>query len=143
MLLIRWISTEVRIFAYLQNSILIACLLVLALGSMASAKPIALRQTLVPLTFFLVCLAIPFMRYGLAQTTDLLGVLQDFVVWGGDTVTSDIRTTIFAMVVGLGITFGILRLTVDMFVPIGRVLGRLIDCYPNTIWAYSVNVAAV
>src|SRR5262249_29543213 len=85
------------------------------------------------------CLAIPFVRSGLAQTSEFLGVLQDFVIWGGG--TSAIPTTIFSVAVGLGITFGILRLTVDMFVPIGRLLGRLIDAHANTVWAYSVNVA--
>jgi hypothetical protein len=30
---------------------------------------------------------------------------------------------------------------VDIFVPIGRLLGRLMDDHPVTIWAYSVNVA--
>ncbi len=32
MLLIRWIGTEIRIFAYLQNTILIVCFLGLGLG---------------------------------------------------------------------------------------------------------------
>jgi spermidine synthase len=140
MLLIRWIGTEVRIFAYLQNSILIACFLGLGLGSLTSTKTIDFRQTLIPLTFLLACLAIPFVRRGLAQTSEFLGILQDFVFWGG-VASPDLRTTAFALGVGLGITFGILRLTVDMFVPIGRLLGRLIDAHPNTIAAYSVNVA--
>src|SRR5262245_42362862 len=122
MLLIRWVSTEVRIFAYLQNSILIACFLGLGLGSLTSSKPAALRHTLIPLAFLLACLAVPFIRRGLAQTSEFLGVFQDFVFWGSAT-SPDLRTTMFALLVGLGITFGILRLTVDMFVPIGRLLG--------------------
>jgi spermidine synthase len=140
MLLIRWIGTEVRIFAYLQNSILIACFLGLGLGSLTSRKPVIFRQTLIPLTFLLVCLAIPFMRRGLAQTSDFLAVLQDFVIWGG-TIDGNVRDKIFLLLIGLAVTFGILRLTVDIFVPIGRLLGRMIDAHPNTIWAYSLNVA--
>src|SRR5262249_40933012 len=123
-----------------QNSILIACFLGLGLGSLTSTKPIDFRQTLIPLTFLIACLAIPFVRRGLAQTSEFLGILQDFVFWGG-VASPDLRTTIFALLVGLVITFGILRLTVDMFVPIGRLLGRLMDAHPNTIAAYSVNVA--
>jgi len=38
MLLIRWIGTEVRIFAYLQNTILVACLLGLGLGCFTVAR---------------------------------------------------------------------------------------------------------
>ena len=29
----------------------------------------------------------------------------------------------------------------DIFVPLGRMMGRLLDDHPRTIWAYSVNVA--
>src|SRR5262249_59869602 len=101
MMLIRWIGTEVRIFAYLQNSILIACFLGLGLGSLTSGKPAVFRQTLMPLTFLLACLAIPFMRQGLAQTTNYLGVLQDFVYWGNPD-RPDLRTAAFALLVGLG-----------------------------------------
>ncbi len=140
MLLIRWISTEVRIFAYLQNSILIACFLGLGLGSLTSRRPIVFRHTLTPLTVLLACLAIPVVRGGLAKTSELLSVLEDFVIWGG-VISRDPWVTVLALAVGLGITFGILRLTVDMFVPIGRLLGGLIDAHPNTIWAYSVNIA--
>jgi spermidine synthase len=140
MLLIRWISTEIRIFAYLQNSILIACFLGLGLGSLTSRQPIKFRQSLFPLIAMLLCLAFPFVRGWLAYTSELLSVLGDLVIWGG-AITSDPWTTVFAMMIGLGITFGILTGTVDMFVPIGRLLGRFVDEHPNTIWAYSVNVA--
>ena len=34
-----------------------------------------------------------------------------------------------------------LILIVDIFVPVGRFLGRLLNDHPRTIWAYSVNVA--
>ena len=140
MLLIRWIGTEVRIFAYLQNGILIACFFGLGLGSLTSRQPVVLKQTVIPLTVLLACLAIPFTRNWMGLTSEFLGVLQDFVFWGG-VVNPDVRTTLLALTLGLGMTFVILRLTVDMFVPIGRLLGRLIDAHPNTIWAYSVNVA--
>jgi spermidine synthase len=42
---------------------------------------------------------------------------------------------------GLGVTFILLVFVWDIFVPIGRLMGRLIDDHPRTIWAYSINVA--
>jgi hypothetical protein len=40
MLLIRWIGTEVRIFAYLQNGVLVAAFLGLGLGARSARKPV-------------------------------------------------------------------------------------------------------
>ena len=37
-------------------------------------------------------------------------------------------------------TYGVLILIVDTFVPLGRILGRLMNSNPNPIWAYSVNI---
>ena len=42
---------------------------------------------------------------------------------------------------GLVLTYFVMVLLIDIFVPLGRLLGRLMDDHPRTIWAYSVNVA--
>jgi spermidine synthase len=44
------------------------------------------------------------------------------------------------VVVGLALTYAILILIVDIFVPLGRILGRLMNVNRNPIWAYSVNI---
>src|SRR5262245_11355340 len=81
MLLIRWIGTEVRIFAYLQNTILIACFLGLGLGYFTCRQPTRLHQTLVPLTLLLVLMAIPASRLALGKISEALSVLDDLVIW--------------------------------------------------------------
>jgi spermidine synthase len=140
MMLIRWIGTEVRIFAYLQNTILVACFLGLGLGLFSSRRPINLHQILIPLTIIVALMAIPPVRSALGRISETLSVLEDFVIWGSIS-TADSLTKIVLVVVGLIGTYCLLLLVVDMFVPIGRLLGRLMDGHPNTIWAYSVNVA--
>ncbi|MCX5892776.1 MAG: hypothetical protein NTW80_07365, partial [Deltaproteobacteria bacterium] len=77
MLLIRWIGTEIRIFAYLQNTVLVVCFLGLGLGCFTSRKPIRLRDMLLPLFILVLLLAIPITRTGLSSTSDLLSVLGD------------------------------------------------------------------
>ena len=42
---------------------------------------------------------------------------------------------------GLAITYFMMVLILDMFIPLGRLVGRLMNEHPRTIWAYSVNVA--
>lgn len=44
LLIIRWIGTEIRIFAYLQNTVLVVCFLGLGLRFMSSRDPIRPRR---------------------------------------------------------------------------------------------------
>ena len=59
LLFIRWIGTEIRIFAYLQNTMLVVCFLGLGIGLFTSRRPISLRRGLISLAvlavFWLFC----------------------------------------------------------------------------------------
>ena len=140
MLLIRWIGTEVRIFAYLQNTILVACFLGLGIGLFTCRQPIQLRQTFLALTILLVLMAIPISRLVLGKISEFLSIFEDFFIWG-EINTPNTLTSIILVVAGLLLTFFLLIFIIDIFVPIGRLLGALMDEHPNTIWAYSVNIA--
>ena len=140
MLLIRWIGTEIRIFAYLQNTILVVCFLGLGLGCFTCRQPILLRYSLVPLLILVLFMAIPMVRIGLGYISDLLSMSGDFVIWG-PALYGGALMKVLGVVGGLFLTYCVLILVVDIFVPIGRLLGRLMDDHPNTILAYSVNVA--
>ena len=45
------------------------------------------------------------------------------------------------LLVGLLLTFSVMVLVLEPFIPIGRLLGKLLDQHPKPIVAYSVNVA--
>src|SRR5262245_24248153 len=140
MLAIRWIGTEVRIFAYLQNTILIVCFLGFGLGCFTCRQPAELRQTLLPMAVLLLLMAIPASQEMLGRATQLLNLLGDFVIWSNAVSTNRTLTPALVML-GLAIAYFLLVLVVDMFVPIGRLLGRLMDEHPQPIRAYSANVA--
>jgi SAM-dependent methyltransferase len=139
LLLIRWISTEIRIFAYLQNTVLVVCFLGLGMGCWNSRRPFALRDILLPLGVLTALLAIPPTRAALGEISTLLGGFQDFLIWAP--TMSDGWMRYGGPVLGLVMTFLLMVLLWEIFVPVGRLLGRLMDEHPNTIWAYSVNVA--
>ena len=82
LLLIRWITTEIRIFAYLQNTVLVVCFLGLGMGCWSSRKPFALRHILVPLAALVVLLSVPITRALLASITNLFSGFSDLVIWG-------------------------------------------------------------
>lgn len=140
LLFIRWIGTEIRIFAYLQNTILVVCFIGLGLGMFTSSSPIEIKKSLIPLTFLLSLMAIPIARSVLGNISEMLSVLDDLVIWYS-LPASNAGTTITFLIFGLLLTYFLLALIVDIFVPIGRILGRLIDVHPNPIWAYSINIA--
>src|SRR5512146_2851878 len=71
-LFIRWIGTEIRIFAYLQNTILVVCFLGLGIGMFTASKPIQIKQSLIPLIIFLLLMAIPITRAVLGNTSEML-----------------------------------------------------------------------
>jgi len=140
LLFIRWIGTEVRIFAYLQNTILVVSFIGLGLGMFTSSSPIELKKSLIPLTFLLALMAVPITRSVLANISEMLSVFDDLVIWYS-LPAGNISTTITFIFFGLLLTYFLLSFIVDIFVPIGRILGRLMDVHPNPIWAYSVNIA--
>ena len=142
MLLIRWVGTEIRIFAYLQNTILVVCFLGLGLGLFTCRQPITLRPALIPLAVIVALFAIPITRECLGNVSILLSATGDLLIWGWYfAAITDFWLRFFCVALGLGVTYFLMVFILDIFVPIGRILGRLMDDHPKTIWAYSVNIA--
>jgi spermidine synthase len=140
LLLVRWVTTEIRIFAYLQNTVLVVCFLGLGMGCWDSKKAFRLRHVLVPLLILVAVLALPPTRILLGGTiTDLLSGATGHFIWGGVELSGGMALA--AGIAGVGLTFGMLWLLWAVFVPVGRQLGRLMADHPKTLRAYSVNVA--
>ncbi|HEY2784505.1 MAG TPA: hypothetical protein VGJ05_05965 [Fimbriiglobus sp.] len=140
LLLIRLVSTEIRIFAYLQNTVLVVCFLGLGMGCWDSRRrPFVLRDLLIPLAALVTLLAIPTTRVALGEISTLFSGFNDFVVWVPTFNEGLSRYTKPAL--GLILTFFLMLLVWEIFVPVGRLLGRKMSEHPNTIRAYSVNVA--
>ncbi|MDP3183007.1 MAG: hypothetical protein Q8M54_09365 [Desulfobaccales bacterium] len=140
MLLIRWISTEIRIFAYLQNTVLVVCFLGLGLGCFTCRQPIVMRNLLLPLFILVLIMAVPITRKFLGNISEMLSLLGDLVIWHYALSASPVNTILYVCL-GLFLTYLLMVLLLDIFVPLGRLLGRLLADHPRTIWAYSVNIA--
>lgn len=139
LLLIRLIGTEINIFAYLQNTILVVCFMGLGMGCMTCRQPILLRNCLVPLLILVLLLNIPQTAAGLRKVSLLLSTLGDLQPLEIISFTNP-GDQLFAVPLGLGVTFGIMFLSWQIFVPIGRILGCLMDGHPRPIEAYSYNI---
>lgn len=140
LMLIRWIGTEIRIFAYLQNTVLIVCFLGLGVGCFTCSRPATLRHILIPLAILVGILALPPTRHLVARITELLSVLSDLLIWER-AVNQGPLLTLFRVTLGLGLTLALMALLWEVFVPIGRILGRTLSKHPRVLRAYSINVA--
>ncbi len=143
--LIRWLSTEARIFSYVNNLVLLSCFLGIGLGAFYSARKVylSLLGFGLSLQIFLIWVPISFSIQGqsLHPFRDiplLLSSFTDSVIW----YESDINLTIFLTVLGITTTMFIFAVILFTFIPLGQLLGKLLDDHPNTIKAYSLNVLA-
>lgn len=136
MLLIRWIATEVRIFAYLQNGILVAAFLGLGLGARGASRPARLLPSVVALTL-LVLTVRDFFAFGLAErVTQGLTAFQDSPIW----YQTDLGEGLSGIGLALGLTIGLLVATALVFHPLGQRLGRWMNVHERPITAYTINI---
>lgn len=83
LLLIRWIGTEVRIFAYLQNTVLVVCFLGLGAGLFSSRREVNRTRMLAALAGLALALSIPVVRDAIGQISVTLSLVADVNIWYG------------------------------------------------------------
>jgi CheY-like chemotaxis protein len=130
--LIRWISTEVRIFAYVSNLVLLACFLGIGVGCYFAKKEMNIFITL----GMLVLIAISVKSFPFYRITDMLSGFSDSAIWFEFTQGSAIMAA-----QGVVLTIYMFLMILVAFVPLGQLLGNLLDSHKNIILAYSINIA--
>jgi SAM-dependent methyltransferase len=141
MLLIRWIGTEVRVFAYLQNGVLVAAFLGLGLGARQARDPVRVLPASAALMLLALFVRDP-LGWDLGEAlTHGLTAFQDSVVWAAGGWRDLARAVRSALVVfASGATVAMLWAIVLVFRPLGQWLGRWMDDEPRPILAYTANV---
>lgn len=140
LMLIRWIGTEIRIFAYLQNTILVVCFLGLGMGCWTAKKPANIPLSIAAFVAVVALLSVPWLHAFMADITRKLSLLSDFHIWHA-AEGQDAWHMAQELAVGLGLTLVFMALVWEIFIPIGRLLARLMDDHPRPIAAYSANIA--
>lgn len=129
--LIRWVSTEIRIFAYVNNLVLLACFIGIGLGCYFSNRKINLLFVWAFLGILILMVrATPFIRI-----TELLGGFSNSNIWD---LTID--KSIFPVLAGISLTIFMFFVVAGVFFPLGQMLGAMFNSYNGTIAAYSLNV---
>jgi spermidine synthase len=143
MLVIRWISAEIRIFAYFKNFVLIACFLGFGLGACWCRRKVNLLPTILPLIVLTLMVQSPWtgLREVLQALTTALGEISEVQVWGVPSVpltTTSLAILLYAIVLIIPL-FSLLAL---IFIPLGQMVGWYLENGGRGTWSYSVNVLA-
>jgi SAM-dependent methyltransferase len=140
MLLIRWVGTELRVFAYLQNGVLVAAFLGLGLGCRNARAQARLLPAVAALALIAFVIRDPF-GWSLAEgITQGLMAFQDTVFW--DKLQSGLPPYVHTALVIYAATmsFMILAAVAYLFRPLGQWLGAWMDAHPRPIAAYTANI---
>ena len=139
MLMIRWVSSDIRLFAYFKNFVLIACFLGFGLGCYLCRKPVQIRAFVSALLLLTVILKrTSLLHSSIAALPQMLGASVEVHVWGVPTIPPNWKAVLLAMsfIVSL---FAVIAIA---FVPFGQLVGWYLENAPKGVTAYSANVLA-
>jgi len=140
MLMIRWVSSEIRIFAYFKNFVLVACFLGFGLGCYLCRRRVqimAMITTLLLLTLILRA-PIPALHHSLSALPALLGAAVEVHVWG----VPALPASWVGMLLALVFVVPLFAVIATAFIPLGQLVGWYLENSPKGVAAYSVNVLA-
>ncbi len=140
LMLIRWIGTEIRVFAYFQNLTLIACFLGFGVGCYRSAerKPILFEAGTLGLLVLLVGLPFTAWKAVLEMLSSALSFSLDAQTWSG--IFPKGNSPISLSIVAILLVSSFLLLIVATMVPLGQWVGTYLNAAGNPVAAYSVNL---
>jgi len=140
MMMIRWVSSEIRIFAYFKNFVLIACFLGFGLGCYLCRRRVQLTAMIMPVLLLALILKAPItsLRRPIAALPSLLGATAEVHVWG----VPSFPTSVWEMLLALAFVVPLFALIATAFIPLGQLVGWYLENSPKGISAYSVNVLA-
>jgi spermidine synthase len=135
--LIRWVATEVRVFAYVKNLALLLCFLGFGLGCALARQRPRWQNAVTALLGLMVIVRLPWRGPQIMETlSQSLGAAQDIEIWATGTM-HDTTGFLLAVVV----TTILLLLITYIFIPIGQTVSRQIELAPRPLYGYSWNLA--
>src|SRR5690242_20471018 len=131
LLMIRWISSEIPVFAYFKNFVLIACFLGFGLGCCLCGRRIRAMAWFVPLLIMALAVSLPWARLRelLTSMPSLIGGLSEVDVWGVPSLPNHGRELI-DLAKSILIVVPLFGLVAFMFVPLGQLVGWYLEKAP-------------
>jgi spermidine synthase len=141
LLMIRWVSSEISIFAYFKNFVLIACFLGFGLGCYLSRRPINLAAMVLPLIMLLLICELPLqsLRAVLFSLPNLIGTSSQMNLWDIPTLPFN-EVAVFLLLVAALFAALLFGLIAFVFIPIGQLVGWYLENAANGIFGYTINI---
>ncbi len=141
LLMIRWISSEIRVFAYLKNYVLVSCFLGFGLGCYLCRKKINLIAFLAPVFTLVFLLKFPWepLRNLMSALPSYLGTASEVNYFGIPTIPLS-WLSLLGLFAAIAVTIPLFILNAMVFVPIGQMVGGYLEAAPRGIAAYSQNI---
>jgi spermidine synthase len=135
--LIRWLGTEVRIFAYVKNLALLVAFLGFGLGCALSRYPVRWSAAITSLLGLVMVVRYPWHAGGaLEMLSQAMGAAQDIAIWATDTTRNWPQFLRASVLTGI-----LLLLIAYIFVPLGQIVGRQLELAARPLQGYSWNLA--
>jgi SAM-dependent methyltransferase len=140
--LIRWISTEVGVFAFFQNLALIACFLGFGLGCYRASRKKRFLFDFYALAALILIVELPLAPWQrfLASISNSLALSPDAALWGFTWRDMGHQGALLVFGLSLAAVTVFLILIVATMIPLGQWVGFYLDRAPNPVTAYSVNL---
>jgi spermidine synthase len=136
--LIRWIGTEVRIFAYVKNLALLLCFLGFGMGCALARRPIRWRASATALLGLVMVVRWPWHGERIFETlSESMGAGQDIQIWASGTVRHWPNFLLSGSMVAV-----LLLLVACIFIPLGQIVSRQLELAARPLQGYSWNLAA-
>ncbi|MBI5366681.1 MAG: methyltransferase domain-containing protein [Planctomycetes bacterium] len=141
--LIRWVSCEVRVFAYFKNLVLVACFLGFGVGCLSSRRAVDFRPALAMLVALCLLVRAPFGfldTYGPRSVSTALSNMPGLMVFQA-VDPHYLASHSGGLAYALAWTAALFLVLALLLVPFGRATGAAMRRIPDPLRAYSINVA--
>ena len=137
-MLIRWLGTEFRIFAYIQNLTLVACFLGFGLGCLKSSAQPAYLFDFRALSLLVLIVDLPVREWKAILDVVVSGLAanSDLSVWA----VPERGAVLIKFLIAAAMVSGILLLVIATMVPLGAWVASCLESSARIVTAYSVNL---
>ena len=133
---IRWVAVEVRIFAYCKNLALLLCFVGFGIGCALVEEKDRWPSALKAFIGLILVLRIPWQHGSpLEDLSRALGGVSDLSVWATGTGVGWSSFLFAALTAGV-----LFLLIVLIFIPLGQIVSRQMNCAPKVLHGYSLNL---
>jgi SAM-dependent methyltransferase len=142
--LIRWVSSEVRVFAYCKNLALVASFLGFGSGCLLSRRPLRAAGPLFGLLLLAMLVRLPWHwldEFGPRRVTEIMAAMSGFMAFQNVGAVFPDWSAWMRLAFAISWTAALFFVVAIVIIPFGQWVGAAMAQIPRSLWAYSLNVA--